>query len=132
MRRVCAFLIITVVVLTAQAYSQQKTVADLKYHQIADYNWMRVGEYVPEVTDRLIIPIGTVESHGIDPVGTDIYITKAMKYPWAPDTYFAFPIIYFHYEKDGPLTRQILMDPRRDRGSGPVETQLSVSRDGLR
>jgi hypothetical protein len=66
-----------------------------------------------------------------DPVGTDIYITKAQKYPWAPDTYLAFPIVYFHYELDGPATRQVLMDPQRGRGSGPVETQLSVSRDGL-
>jgi hypothetical protein len=66
-----------------------------------------------------------------DPVGTDIYITKTQKYPWAPDTYLAFPIVYFHYEADGPLTRQLLMDPARERGSGPVETQLSVGRDGL-
>ena len=65
-----------------------------------------------------------------DPVGTDIYVTKAQKYAWAPDTYLAFPIVYFHYEKDGPPTRQILMDPRRGRGSGPIETQISVSRDG--
>jgi hypothetical protein len=66
-----------------------------------------------------------------DPVGTDIYITKAQKYPWAPDTYFAFPIVYFHYEKDGPPTRHILMHPSLGRGSGPVETQISVSRDGV-
>ena len=67
----------------------------------------------------------------LDPVGTDIYITKAIKYPWAPDTYLAFPIVYFHYEADGPKTRQILMDPARKRGSGPIETQISVSRDGM-
>jgi hypothetical protein len=66
-----------------------------------------------------------------DPVGTDIYITKAQKYPWAPDTYLAFPIVYFHYEKDGPPTRHILMHPSLGRGSGPVETQISVSRDGV-
>ncbi len=67
----------------------------------------------------------------MDPVGVDFYVTKAIKYPWAPDTYFAFPIAYFHYEADGPVTRQILMDPERMRGSGPIETQISVSRDGL-
>jgi hypothetical protein len=66
-----------------------------------------------------------------DPVGTDIYATKAQKYPWAPDTYLAFPIVYFHYERDGPATRQILADAQRARGSGTVETQLSVSRDGV-
>lgn len=66
-----------------------------------------------------------------DPVGTDFYITKALKYEWAPDTYIAFPIAYFHYEGDGPLTRRILMDPARKRGSGPLETQIAVSRDGV-
>ncbi len=66
-----------------------------------------------------------------DPIGTDIYVTKAQKYPWAPDTYFAFPIVYFHYEADGPDTRKTLMDQERGLGSGPLETQLAVSRDGI-
>ncbi len=66
-----------------------------------------------------------------DPVGTDIYVTKATKYEWAPDTYVAFPIVYFHYEADGPPTRHTLMDEARGRGSGPIESQLSVSRDGM-
>jgi len=67
----------------------------------------------------------------IDPAGTDIYVTKAIKYPWAPDAYLAFPAVYFHYEKDGPPTRRILGAEGRQRGSGVVETQISVSRDGL-
>jgi hypothetical protein len=66
-----------------------------------------------------------------DPEGTDLYITKAIKYPWAPDTYFAFPIVYFHYYQDGPVTRQELENPKRERGSGPIETQIAVSRNGL-
>src|SRR5690606_33385569 len=66
-----------------------------------------------------------------DPVGVDFYLTKAMKYPWAPDTYLAFPVGYFHYENDGPPTRRILGMPERGRGSGPLETQLAVSRNGL-
>jgi len=66
-----------------------------------------------------------------DPVGTDIYVPKGEKYAWAPDTYVAFPISYFHYESDGPDTRNILMHPDRGRGSGPIETQLAVSRDGV-
>ena len=66
-----------------------------------------------------------------DPVGVDFYLTKATKYPWVPDTYVAFPIAYFHYEKDGPRTRTIWLNPDRGRGSGPLETQLSVSRNGL-
>jgi hypothetical protein len=67
----------------------------------------------------------------LDPEGTDIYLTKAIKYPWAPDTYFAFPIVYFHYEKDGPVTRQVLGHRSRNLGSGPLETQIAVSRDGV-
>lgn len=66
-----------------------------------------------------------------DPVGTDIYVTKAQKYKWAPDAYFAFPIEYFHYEKDGPVERQILGSQKFQRGSGPIETQIAVSRDGV-
>jgi len=65
-----------------------------------------------------------------DPVGTDVYVTKAQKYPWAADTYVAFPIVYFHYWPDGPAARHALAHPERGRGSGGIETQLEVSRDG--
>lgn len=67
----------------------------------------------------------------MDPVGVDFYLTKAQKYEWAPDTFLAFPIAYFHYENDGPKTRQVLGYEERGRGSGPLETQVSVSRDGI-
>ncbi len=66
-----------------------------------------------------------------DPRETDIYVPKAMKYPWAEDTYLSFPVVYFHYEESTPLTRVILMDPERGRGSGPIETQIATSRDGI-
>ena len=66
-----------------------------------------------------------------DPVGVDFYLTKATKYPWAPDTYLAFPIAYFHYERDGPEARQVLGSPERGLGSGPLETQIAVSRNGI-
>ena len=69
---------------------------------------------------------------GYDPVATDIYVPKAVKYPWAPDTYLAFPCIYFHYEDAGPATRQALAEENRRRGSGPIEIQLMASRDGVK
>jgi hypothetical protein len=72
---------------------------------------------------------GPVDS--LDPVGTDMYIPKAVKYKWAPDSYFAFPEMYFHYDGDGPKTRQILGDSSMNRGSGPIEVQLETSRDGI-
>jgi creatinine amidohydrolase len=49
----------------------QKKVADLKFHEMQDYCWMRLAEIVTEVTDRVILPIGTVESHGACAIGTD-------------------------------------------------------------
>jgi len=67
-----------------------------------------------------------------DPPGTDIYVTKVVKYPWAPDAYMSFPSVYFHYWGDGPETRQKLGEEERKRGSGVAEVQLAVSRDGLR
>ncbi len=67
----------------------------------------------------------------LDPLATDIYVPKCIKYPWAPDTYLAFPVVYFHYHGDGPAARQTLGIPDRGRGSGPLETQLATSRDGI-
>ena len=72
---------------------------------------------------------GPIES--MDPVGVDVYVPKCVKYAWADDAYLAFPIMYFHYHGDGPETRQALGRPEAERGSGPLETQLSVSRDGV-
>jgi len=67
----------------------------------------------------------------LDPLATDIYVPKCVKYAWAPDTYLAFPVVYFHYHGDGPETRRTLGDRARGRGSGPLETQLATSRDGI-
>ena len=67
---------------------------------------------------------------GYDPDATDIYVPKAVKYPWAPDTYLAFPPIYYHYGDTRPAGRIALDDPARRRGDGPLETQLMTSRDG--
>lgn len=76
-------------------------------------------------------PIAFAHDDAIDPLATDIYVPKALKYPWAPDAYLSFPLLYFHYEDDGPFTRQILYHPDRKTGSGTVETQVAVSRDGI-
>lgn len=67
----------------------------------------------------------------IDPPGSGVYVPKATKYPWAPDAYVAFPVMYFDYEEPAqPEVRRTLMEDRRGLGSGQVETQLAVSRDG--
>jgi hypothetical protein len=67
----------------------------------------------------------------IDPPGSGVYVPKATKYPWAPDAYVAFPCMYFHYEDAEPRTRATLMDEARGLGSGTLEVQLAVSRDGV-
>ncbi|MCB1103726.1 MAG: LamG domain-containing protein [Cephaloticoccus sp.] len=69
----------------------------------------------------------------MDPPGSGVYVPKADKYPWAPDTYLAFPVMYFDYEEPlQPLTRRILYeDKSRKLGSGIVEPQIAVSRDGV-
>lgn len=79
----------------------------------------------------LELPTVMAPDENLDPVGTDIYVTKAMKYPWATDAYLAFPSVYFHYEDDGPQARRVLGEQSRQRGSGVNEVQLAVSRDGL-
>jgi creatinine amidohydrolase len=52
----------------------QRRVADLPFHKWEEINWMRFKEIIPAVTDRAILPIGTIEAHSIDPIGSDILI----------------------------------------------------------
>ncbi len=68
---------------------------------------------------------------GIDPDETDIYVPKAHKYEWAPDTYLAFPVIYYHYETPNNPARFTLFNEKRNLGSGPTDIQVEVSRDGI-
>ncbi|HEY0863953.1 MAG TPA: LamG-like jellyroll fold domain-containing protein [Lacunisphaera sp.] len=77
-------------------------------------------------------PTVFLPTDGFDPDATDIYVPKAVKYRWAPDAYLAFPCMYFHYEEAGPPTRRVLAEKEHGRGSGPIETQLMVSRDGVK
>lgn len=76
-------------------------------------------------------PVAFEADPKLDPEGTDVYNTRAQKYPWAEDAYVAFPLFFFHYHGSGPPQRQILAHPDEERGTGLVETQLAVSRDGL-
>ncbi len=76
-------------------------------------------------------PVAFAADPKFDPIATDVYNTRAQKYPWAEDAYVAFPLFFFHYDRDGPMQRQVLGHPDEERGSGLVETQLATSRDGL-
>lgn len=67
-------ILLAILVLATSSLFSQKKMKDLKSHYLQDYAWMRLAEIVPKVTDRIILPIGTVESHGACAIGTDNYI----------------------------------------------------------
>ena len=71
----------------------------------------RIGNILPWYLDNgpltppgfgIEYPTAFATIDGFDPPATDIYVPKNVKYPWASDTYLAFPIFYFHYEGQGP------------------------------
>jgi len=51
-----------------------RLVRDLPSHFLQDFAWMRLADVVPQVTDRVILPMGTVEPHGACVLGTDNHI----------------------------------------------------------
>lgn len=63
----------------------------------------------------------------IDRSEDGIYVPKATKYPWAPDTYVAFPAMYHQFSEADPAERA-----RLEIGSGDFRTHVAVSRDGIR
>lgn len=74
MKKIKVYLILfSIFILVSQSFPQ-KRIKDLKFHHMQDYCWMRLAQIVPEVTDRLILPMGTVESHGAVAIGADNYI----------------------------------------------------------
>jgi hypothetical protein len=107
---------------------------------IAMSNRRRMGSKIPYYFDNGPLtppgfgaeyPVAFANEPELDPVATDVYVPKNLKYAWAPDIYLAFPLLYFHYHGDGPATRQYLGEETLGLGSGPLETQIAVSRDGL-
>ena len=66
--------------------------------------------------------------YNLDPETTaGIYNPKALKYPWAPDTYLAFPVFYLYYYEGTPGARVLAARY----GGGPTETQFAAGRDGV-
>lgn len=66
--------LLLIVFLMLPSFSQEKKVKDLKFHHMQNYCWMRFAAIVPGITDRVILPIGTVEAHGAVAIGTDNFI----------------------------------------------------------
>jgi len=78
-------------------------------------------------------PPCVLQSDQHDPASTDLYTNAAEKYRLAPSVYLAFPTPYYHYDY-GP--RSYLNAPTLAIGGktndGTIDTQLAVSRDGIR
>lgn len=64
------FLLILFIIVPGFSFSREK-VKDLTFHHLQNYCWMRLAKIVPGITDRVILPIGTVEAHGAVAVGAD-------------------------------------------------------------
>ena len=65
--------------------AQGRRVTDLPAHKWEEINWMRLKDIVPGVTDRAILPIGTIEAHSVDPNGSDILIPLKLADLTVPD-----------------------------------------------
>jgi creatinine amidohydrolase len=50
---------------------QRKTVAPLRTRQIEELTWQEFGRIVPRKTDTVLLPVGTIEAHGVTGLGTD-------------------------------------------------------------
>jgi hypothetical protein len=116
------------------------------FHPLTQADYDRIYQTLPIAMERpFYIDNGPLTPGGIgvewptvfrpdpafDEPGVDIYVPKAVKYPWAPDAYFAFACMYYHYEESKPETRGVLGERDEGRGSGQIETQLMASRDGV-
>ncbi len=114
--------------------TREKSLAMMDHHPVQvnklDPWWLDNGPLAPPGFG-IEFPIAMGADPEFDPLATDLYNTRAIKYPWADDAYVAFPLLFFHFHGDGPKARQTLFEERRGLGSGLVETQLAVSRDGL-
>jgi len=76
MKRIVSITVLLLVLFTVMPVLSQVKVSELKFHNLQNYCWMRLAEIVPEVTDRAILPIGTVESHGAVAIGADNFIPQ--------------------------------------------------------
>jgi len=66
--------LLLVLSLCASYLCAQQKVADLKYVDLGHYSWIKLASIVPKVTDRVLLPVGTIEPHGATCIGSDSYI----------------------------------------------------------
>jgi creatinine amidohydrolase len=54
--------------------------------QIRNLNHLELRSLVPDKIDTVLVPVGTIEAHGVTPLGTDVIIPEAMAERIAPET----------------------------------------------
>lgn len=60
------------------------TTSKILYH-LDQLTWLEFREWVPKIIDTVILPVGTVEAHGVTPLGTDNMIPLRISEMIAPD-----------------------------------------------
>jgi creatinine amidohydrolase len=61
-----------------------KRKADIGERRLSHLNWMEFAEWVPDPIATLLLPIGTLEAHGITSLGTDVEIPTRLAEAVAP------------------------------------------------
>lgn len=76
--RTCVAIAASPLALLAQAPFDLEAQAQPATRHLTDLNWMEVREWVPERTTTVILPVGTLEAHGVVPNGADILVPDSM------------------------------------------------------
>ncbi|MGH7540550.1 MAG: creatininase family protein [Gemmatimonadota bacterium] len=86
-RRAIAGLVVPVLALGRAAVAEHPAVAaqEPPARRLADLNWMEVGELVPGRIRTVLLPVGTLEAHGVVPNGADILVPDSLASRLAPD-----------------------------------------------
>lgn len=70
---------------------------ELKWNNL---NWQEIDKLIKQGYDRVILPVGTIEAHGVIPLGTDCIIPETMCERIAPDIKaFIAPTVYYGITK---------------------------------
>ena len=100
--------------------------------KLENMNWMEFGELVPDKINTVILPVGTIEAHGVTNLGTDVTIPVFIAEKIAEDlnAIIAPPIYY-------GITRTLYSYPGSLTVSSPIfesyltEIMLSLADKGL-
>ena len=100
--------------------------------KLENLNWMEFGELVPKKIKTVLLPVGTIEAHGVASLGTDVAIPQSICEKIADDLKaMVAPPVYYG------ITRSLLSYPGSLTVSSPVfenyvtEVMLSLAEKGF-